>query len=216
MPYDAKKDFVAIAPIGFPPLALVVQASHPAKTLAQFVEGARAAKQPPQFGSWGKGSSGHITMEALKQSTRVDLQHVPYNGTAPLIQAQLSGEVECSINTLPVVEQHVRAGTLRILAITARERVPEFPDVPIMKEFGVAIDMGPWLGFLAPAGTPADLVARLNAAIGATLTEPKIVEALRKQTLIIDQMEPRAYQAFYEAEYERWGQYIRTAKVSLD
>jgi tripartite-type tricarboxylate transporter receptor subunit TctC len=216
VPYDARKDFVAVAPIGYPPLGLVVNASHPAKTFAQFVEMAKAAKEPPTFGSWGKGSSGHITMEALKQSTKIDLLHVPYNGTAPLIQAQLAGELNCSINTMSVVEQHVRAGTLRVLAATARERLADFPDVPIMKEFGVSIDMGPWLGILAPAGVPADIVARMNAALEATMAEPKFVETMKRQVMIIDRMDPRAYQAFFESEYDRWGQYIRTAKVTLE
>lgn len=216
VPYDSKKDFVAIAPIGFPPLALVVHASHPAKTFDQFMQMAKSAKEPLSFGSWGLGSSGHITMEAFKQATRVNLLHVPYNGTAPLAQAQLSGQIDCSINTLPVVEPHVRAGTLRLLAITARERLPQFKDIPIMKEMGISIDMGPWLGILAPAGTAEDIVARLHGAIDATLREPAIVEQMKKMTMVVEYMDQRSYQNFYAAEFDRWGQYIRTAKVTVD
>ncbi|WP_353207457.1 tripartite tricarboxylate transporter substrate binding protein [Sphingorhabdus sp.] len=215
-PYDSKKDFVAVAPIGFPPLGLVVSASHAAKNFEQFLQMAKRAKEPFTFGSWGQGSSGHITMEALKQVAKVDLLHVPYNGTAPLAQAQLAGQVDCSINTLPVVEQHIRAGTLRLLAITAKERLPQFVDIPVMKEMGISIDMGPWLGFLAPAGTPDNILLRLNAAIEATLREPAIVEQMKKMIMIIDYMDQRTYQTFYNAEFDRWGQYIRTAKVTLD
>ena len=216
VPYDSKKDFVAIAPIGFPPLALVVHASHPAKTFDQFMQMAKSAKEPLSFGSWGLGSSGHITMEAFKQATRVNLLHVPYNGTAPLAQAQLSGQIDCSINTLPVVEPHVRAGTLRLLAITARERLPQFKDIPIMKEMGISIDMGPWLGILAPAGIAEDILARLHGAIDATLREPAIVEQMKKMTMVVEYMDQRSYQNFYAAEFDRWGQYIRTAKVTVD
>ncbi|MBP6854182.1 MAG: tripartite tricarboxylate transporter substrate binding protein [Rhodoferax sp.] len=215
-PYDSKKDFVAVAPIGFTPLALVVHASHPAKTFAQFLQMAKEAKEPMTFGSWGQGSSGQITMEALKQVGKIDLLHVPYNGTAPLIQAQLAHQVNSSIVPIPVAEPHVRAGTVRMLVITARERMPGFPDIPIMRELGIAIDMGPWLGFLAPTGVPNDVLARLHDAIEASLAEPQVAETMKKMTMVIERMDQRAYQAFYNNEYDRWGEYIRTAKVKLD
>jgi tripartite-type tricarboxylate transporter receptor subunit TctC len=215
-PYDAKKEFVAVAPIGFTPLALVVHASHPARNFGQFLQMAREAKEPLSFGSWGQGSSGQIVMEALKQKTRVDLMHVPYNGTAPLMQAQLANQVACTIVPVLVADQHVKAGSVRILAVTARERLPGFPDAPLLKEFGVEIDMGPWLGFLAPAGTPPDIVARLNTAITATLQEPQVAEVMKKMTMVIEQMPAPAYQQFYNAEYERWGGFIKAAKLTLD
>jgi len=215
-PYDAKKDFVAIAPIGFTPLAFVVHASHPAKTLAQFIQMAKEAKEPLTFGSWGQGSSGQITMEALKQVTKIDLLHVPYNGTAPLMQAQLSKEINCSIVPVLVADQHVRAGTVRMLAVTARERLPGFQDVPVMKEMGVAIDMGPWLGFMGPVGLSNDIVLKLNQAIAASLAETQVSDTMKKMHMVIDQMNTTSYQNFTNSEYERWGSYIRTAKVSID
>jgi tripartite-type tricarboxylate transporter receptor subunit TctC len=177
---------------------------------------AKEAKAPMTFGSWGQGSSGQIVMEALKQKTRLDLLHVPYNGTAPLMQAQLASQIDCAIVPVLVADQHVKAGTVRILAVTARERLPGFPDTPILKEFGVELDMGPWLGFLAPAGTPADVVKKLNAAITATLQEPQVAEVMKKMTMVIEQMSPGAYQQFYNSEYDRWGSYIKTAKVTVD
>jgi tripartite-type tricarboxylate transporter receptor subunit TctC len=215
-PYDAKKDFVAIAPIGFTPLAFVVHASHPAKTLAQFIQMAKEAKEPLTFGSWGQGSSGQITMEALKQVTKIDLLHVPYNGTAPLMQAQLSKEINCSIVPVLVADQHVRAGTVRMLAVTARERLPGFQEVPVMKEMGVAIDMGPWLGFMGPVGLSNDIVLKLNQAIAASLAETQVSDTMKKMHMVIDQMNTTSYQNFTNSEYERWGSYIRTAKVSID
>lgn len=215
-PYDSKKEFVAVAPIGFTPLALVVHASNPARSFTQFLQMAKEAKEPMTFGSWGQGSSGQIVMEALKQKSKVDLLHVPYNGTAPLMQAQLANQVNCSIVPVLVADQHAKAGTVRILAITARERLAGLPDTPLLKEFGVEIDMGPWLGFLAPAGTPADIVNKLNAAITATIAEPQVAEVMKKMTMVIEQMPPGAYQRFYNSEYDRWGSYIRTAKVTLD
>ena len=215
-PYDARKDFVAVAPIGFPPIALVVHASHPTKTFEQFLKMAREAKQPLTYGSWGPGGSGHITGEALKQAAKIDLLHIPYNGTAPLLQAELANQVDCAINTLPVVEPHIRSGMLRVLAIVAKQRLPEFPDVPILKEIGIGIEIGGWIGFLAPAGVPPDILAKLHDAIVATLREPAYVEQMKKMTMVPDYQDQRSYQAFYLSEFDRWGQYVRNAKITVD
>ena len=215
-PYDAKKEFVAIAPIGFPPISICVHASHPAKTFDQFLKMAREAREPPTYGSWGQGGSGHITMEALKQVAKIQLVHVPYNGTAPLLQGQLANQVDCAVNTLPTVEPHIRAGTLRLLALVAKERLSQFPDVPILKEMGIPIEIGGWIGFLAPAGVPADVLAKLHDAIDATAREPAMAAEMKKMTLVPDYQDQRSYQAFYLSEYDRWGQYIRNAKITLD
>jgi len=215
-PYDAKKDFVAVAPIGFTPLALVVHASHPAKNFAEFLQLAKAAREPLTFGSWGLGSSGQITMEALKQVAGINLLHVPYNGTAPLIQAQLANQINCSILPIPVAAGHVQSGSVRMLVITARERLPGYTQIPIMKELGIAIDMGPWLGFLAPAGTPPDIVAKLNSAFEAVMGEEQVKDTMNKMSMVADRMSPQAYQTFYNNEFDRWGAYIRTANVKLE
>ncbi len=215
-PYDSRKDFVAVAPIGFTPLALIVHASHPAKTFQQFLQMAKQAKQPLTYGSWGQGSSGQITMEALKQKAKVDLLHISYNGTAPLMQAELANQVDCAIIPVLVADQHVKAGTVRMLAVTAKERLAAFADIPLMKEVGVEIDMGPWLGFLAPAGTPPEIVEKLNLAITASIAEPQVAEVMKKMTMVIEKMTPGDYQKFTNAEFDRWGSYIRTAGISLD
>lgn len=215
-PYDSLKDFTAVAPIGFTPLALTVHASHPAKTFEEFVEMARKASKPMTFGSWGQGSSGQITVEAIKQVAKIDLLHVPYNGTAPLIQAQLGQQMDAAILPIPVAEQHARAGTIRMLALASKQRMADFKDVPTLRERGVAVDMGPWLGFLAPAGTPADIVAKIHAAIDASQDDPAVVATMKRMAMVPERMAPSAYQAFYNAEYERWGTYIRNANLKLD
>ena len=214
-PYDAKKEFVGVAPIGFPPIALVVHASSPIKTFEQFLKVAReSGDRPLSYGSWGQGGSGHITAEALKQVAKINLLHVPYNGTAPLLQASLANQVDCSINTLPTVEPSIRAGTLRLLAVVAKQRLPQFPDTPVLKDIGIGIEIGGWIGYLAPAGVPQEILVKLNAAIDATGRD--LGEQLRQMTLVPDYQDQRSYQAFYLSEYDRWGQYIRNAKISLD
>jgi tripartite-type tricarboxylate transporter receptor subunit TctC len=215
-PYDTRKDFVAVAPLGYFPLGVAIQAAHPAKTLDQFLKMAREAKQPLTFGSWGQGSTGHITMEAFKQAAKIDMLHVPYAGTAPLVQAQLSGQVDCSINGLTTLEPHLRAGTLRLLAITATERLAQFPNVPTMRELGIDISMGPWVGIFGPAGMPPDIVNRLHDAIDAALREPQTVEQTKKLMMVTNHMSQPAYQDFFLKEYDRWGKYIREAKITLD
>lgn len=213
-PYDARRDFVAIAPFGFTPLTLVVHQSHPARTFGQLVQMARAGQL--SYGSWGQGSSGQITMEALRQATGMNLLHVPYHSTAPLMQAQLSKEVDCAILPTLVAQPHVVAGSVRPLAIVARTRLTSHPDVPTLKELGVDVDMGPWLGLLGPAGLAPEIVAKLNAVVEASLNDPPVAEAMKKMFMVIDRMDPAAYQKFYDSEHERWGRYIRAANISLD
>ena len=196
VPYDPKKDFVAIAPLGYFPVALVVGASHPAKNLAQFLQMAKDAKAPMTFGSWSTATSGHLMMEALKQAKSVDFLHVPYNGTAPLLQAQLSQQVDCSINVLPTVEPHIRSGALRVLAVSVPQRLPEFPDVPTLKEAGLNVERGPWVGIFGPVGIPTEVVARLHAAIEATLSEPAIAEQTKKMFFVVEHMEQEPVRNF--------------------
>lgn len=215
-PYDPKKEFVAIAPLGYFPAALVVSASHPAKNLTQFLQMAKDAKTPMTFGSWSTATSGHLMMEALKQAKGVDLLHVPYNGTAPLLQAQLSQQIDCSINVLSTVEPHIRNGALRLLAISAPQRLPEFPDVPTLKELGLNVERGPWVGIFGPVGMPADVIARVHEAVDATLREPAVVEQTKKMFFVVEHMDQRAYQNFYFSEVDRWGQYVKTAKVAIE
>lgn len=214
-PYDAKKDFVAVAPIGFPPIALVVHGSSPIKTFDQFLKVARESTDKPlTYGSWGQGGSGHITVEALKQLAKINLLHVPYNGTAPLLQASLANQIDCAVNTLPTVEPSIRAGTLRMLAVVAKQRLPQFPEVPVLKDIGIGIEIGGWIGYLAPTGVAPEVLAKLNAAFDATGRD--LGDQLRQMTLVPDYQDQRSYQAFYLSEYDRWGQYIRNAKISLD
>lgn len=215
-PYDSKKDFLAVAPLGFTPLTVMVHASHPAKSLTEFLQMARQAKDAPTYGSWGQGSSGQIIMEVLKKTTGTSLLHVPFNSTAPLMQAQLGKQIDCAIIPTLVAEQHVSAGTIRMLAVTAPERLTAHPNVPTMKEFGVDIDIGPWLGFVAPAKTPLEVVARLHDAIEGSLADPQVAATMRKMSMVMTPMTSVAYQQFYMKEYDRWGSYIQSANISLN
>lgn len=215
VPFDPIKDFVAIAPIGFTPLAFVVHPNVPARSFNEFVQLARSSTPTLSYGSWGVGGSGQITVEAIKSAARMDLLHVPFQGTAPLMQAQLSGQISASILPIPVVDAHVRSGAVRALAVVARERLPGYPDIPTVKELGIPIDMGPWFGFLAPSGVPSDIVSRLQTVIDEALGDPQVTEPLRRSHVVIERMGSSAFAQFYRNEYERWGRYIREAKITV-
>jgi tripartite-type tricarboxylate transporter receptor subunit TctC len=154
--------------------------------------------------------------EALKSAAKIDLLHVPYQGTAPEMQAVLSNQVMAAILPVPVADQFIKSGAVRVLAITARERMAGYPDIPTMKELGIPIDMGPWFGFLAPASLPPEVLARLHDAIDSTMADPQVAEAMRKLTVVAERMDQPAYQAFYNSEFERWGRYIKTANITLE
>jgi tripartite-type tricarboxylate transporter receptor subunit TctC len=215
-PYDSKADFLAVAPLGFTPLSVIVHATHPARTFAEFQALARQAKDAPTYGSWGQGSSGQIIMEVLKKNTNTPLLHVPYTGTAPLIQAQLAKQIDCAIIPTLVAEQHVAAGAIRMLAVTAPDRLKSHPGVPTMKELGVDIDIGPWLGLVAPAKTPPEIVARLHDAIESSLADAQLAETMRKMSMVMTPMTASTYQQFYLKEYDRWGSYIQSANITLN
>lgn len=214
-PYDAKKEFVAVAPLGFTPLSIIVHASHPAQNYQEFVQLARKAKEPMTYGTWGQGSSGQIIMEVVKQNADIKLLHVPYNSTAPLMQAQLGKQVDCSIIPSLVAEQHVAAGNIRVLAITTLQRMSGHPRTPTLKELGVDVDIGPWLGFVAPSKTPTEIVNQLHEAIEKSLADPQVSEMMRKMLMVMTPMTTTAYQQFYMNEYDRWGKYIQSSGVSL-
>lgn len=216
LPYDARKDFTAIAPIGFFPYALGVHPSVPARTVQEFVQFARAAKDKVTYGSWGVGSSGQVLAESFKGAAGVDMMHVPYQGTAPLMVALIGGQVQAAVLPMPLVEQHAKSGAIRLLAVATPERLPSFPGLPTLKEQGVPVDVGTWVGFLAPANVPADVVQRLHAAIQDAMSQPAMAEKLRQAHVLPDRMDPARYQAFLDREYERWGNVIRKARITLE
>jgi tripartite-type tricarboxylate transporter receptor subunit TctC len=214
--YDARKDFTAVAPICLLPYAIAVHPSVPAKDVKELVAWIKAASVKPTYGSWGVGSSGQVVMESFKAATGTDLLHVPYQGTAPVLVALLGNQVPVAILPMPLVEQQAKANALRVIAVTTPERLPSMPSLPTLKEQGVAVDVGVWIGFLAPAATPPDIVAKLAAAIDAAVASPAVHDKMVQLHTLPDRQSPAAYQAYIEREYERWGKVITQAKITLD
>ena len=174
LPYDPLRDFTPIVTlIGTAPL-LVVQKSLPAATAKEFVEFARARPGKLNYGSHGPGSATFLAFEAFKQVAGIDLVHVPYRGSAPLLNALLAGEVEASLEVPPTIKPHVAAGTLRVLGIASPARSPLFPDVPTLTEQGYPLAATGFIVLAAPSGLPSSIVERLNTEVDKVLALPEV------------------------------------------
>jgi len=164
LPYDFQKDFAPVTTIALVPNVLVVNAGNPAKTVAELVTQAKAAPGKLNYGSNGNGTAQHLIGTQFENITQTDLVHIPYKGSGPLVTDLLGHQVTMSFDTITPVLQHIKSGKLRALAVTTGRRASALPDVPTLEEAGVkGVDTGTWFGVLAPAATPKDLVARLNA-----------------------------------------------------
>ena len=165
---------------GFAPMVVVVGAGSGIASFKDMLEQARAAPGKLSFASGGLGSLPHLVGELVNLKAGVKISHVPYNGTAPLLQAQLSQQVDCSINVLPTVEPHIRNGALRLLAVAMPQRMPEFPDVPTFRELGHDVVAESAYGIAAPRGTPPAIVNILHDAFKAAVHDPQHLAVLAR------------------------------------
>jgi tripartite-type tricarboxylate transporter receptor subunit TctC len=177
--YDPAKDFVAVALVGAAPNMMSVNPALPVKSVAEFIAYAKANPGAVNYASGGNGSSAHLSAELFKSMTGVSMNHVPYKGSTPALTDLIGGQVQVMIGNLPPMLPHVKAGRLRALAVTTAKRYPGLPDVPTVAESGLAgYETVAWFGLFAPAGTPRDVVVRLNKEVNAIIAQPEIRERL--------------------------------------
>jgi len=212
--YDPDGQFVAIAPIGQFPFGLVVNPRLPANNLKEFISFAKSSRPPITFGTWGIGSSGHILCEMLKSAASIDLLHVPYQGTAPLVTALLSGEVAASLLPLPLVEQHVRSGGFRLLAVTTPQRIDAFASTPTFSEEGLQLGLAAWTGIVGPAGIPPSILGRLRTVFGEAMKGEQVQQALRKLFVVPDARSGQEFGEFIRESNHEWGRAIAKAKIA--
>lgn len=214
--YDPRKDFAAVAIVGYFPYALVVNPSFPANSVAEFV--AEAKKRPGQvtFASWGVGGSAHVAMEMFRQQGGFDVLHVPFQGAAPAMQAVMGGQVDSMIVPISVADPQAKGGRVKILGLAADKRFVGAPDLRTMAEQGVPVNAGTWVGFMAPAGTPDDVVRKLNREINAVVDSKAVRDALLKVNTDPSTMSADQFKAFINAEYDRWGKTVRDAKIKAE
>ncbi|MES2633224.1 MAG: tripartite tricarboxylate transporter substrate binding protein [Pseudomonadota bacterium] len=220
MPYDASKDFTPITQMVRVPNVLVMNAETAARlkinTLADLVSYARRNPAKLNYGSGGNGSAGHLAGEMFKQGAGIFVVHIPYNGGNPAQLALLSGQVDFNIDNLATAAPNIRAGKLKALAVTTAQRSPALPDVPPIADTikGFAIDT--WWGLVAPAGTPRDVVARLNSAFVAALQTPEA--KTRFASLMAEPVtnSPEEFAGFMKSELAKYEKVVKLSGAKVD
>ena len=216
VPYDPVKSFAPVALAATSALALVVNPRMPS-TFAQFVALAKEEPGRLYYASPGNGSPQHLTMELAKLEAGIDLVHVPYKGSAGATRDLVGGHVQATIASLQTVAQLVKSGKLRMLAVLSEERSPAFPDVPTMRELGhPGLVVDTWYGVFAPAGTPPEIVARLNSEMNALLRLPETAQAFGKLGLVPVADKPERLGAVVESELARWTRVVASAHIRGD
>jgi tripartite-type tricarboxylate transporter receptor subunit TctC len=215
--FSPAKDFTPLARVGYAPLVLVVPARRGPASLRALVSQAKGAPGTLSYGSAGNGSSGHLSTELFKDAAAIDVLHVPYKGGAPAITDLLGERLSFMlINPLEVLS-HLRAGTLKALAVASEQRTPLLPDVPTMGEQGLpGFSATVWWGLVAPAGTPPAVVERLNQAANKALADPAVRQQLAQIGVMISAGTPAAFGDFIRAETTTWAAVIRKADVRAD
>lgn len=217
IPYNAAKDFVPVTMIGTTSNAVVVPAASPFKTLQDLITFARRNPGRLSFSSAGTGTSQHMGGELLKQMAGTFIVHIPYRGSGPAVQDVIAGQVDFGIDTLVATAAHIKAGTLRALAVTAGQRVKGFDSIPTVAESGVpGYDVVSWQTVHAPAGTPMDIVNRLQAEIAKVLQQPDIRQRLDAMGLEPSGMTSEALAAFETREREKWARVVKAGGIKVE
>jgi tripartite-type tricarboxylate transporter receptor subunit TctC len=214
LPYDPVKDFAPITLVAKQHLMLLVHPSVPAKNVKELIALAKARPGQLSFASAGNGTGGHLSGELFKLLAGINLLHVPYKGVAPAFIDVLAGQVSMTFSSLISGYPHYKSGRLRGLAVTSLKRSSVVPELPTMPEAGVkGYESATWYGFLAPAGTPPDVVAKLNREIVAIIDQPELHDRLTREGAEPVGDTPAQFGAFIRSEIEKWGKVIRAAGI---
>ena len=217
MPFDPVKDFAPLTRVANVPNLLVANPAQPFKTVQELIAYAKANPGKVNFGSSGSGSSIHLSGELFKSMAKVDMQHVPYKGSAPAVTDLLGNQIAIMFDNMPSAIQHVRSGKLRAIAVTTAKRSPELPDVPTIAEAGVpGYEATSWFGMFAPAATPAPVVGQLNKALVKVLAQPDIKKRINEQGAETAGETPEQFAAFIQQESVKWGKVVRESGASVD
>lgn len=216
-PFDVNRDFAPIVLAGVSNNLLVANAKFPVTSVQELIAYAKQNPGRVNYGSAGNGTSPHLSMELLKSMAHVFMTHIPYKGSAPVVADLIGGQVDVMFDNVPNVVQHVKAGRMKALAVSGATRSPLAPDVPTVAESGVpGYDVSVWFGVLAPAGTPRDIVQRLNAEIRKIIATPEVTDRFLKQGVEPRTGTPEQFGALIKAEVTRWADVIKTAGIKAD
>lgn len=217
MPYDHVKDFVPIVLVAGVPNVLVIHPSVPANSVQELIAYGKANPGKLNFASSGSGTSIHLAGELFKVSTGVQMQHVPYKGSAPALTDLMGGQVQLMFDNLPSALPHIRAGKLKALAVTSSKRAPALPDIPTIAETGVAgFEASSWFGLLAPAGTPRDVVVKVNAEVAQWLASPDAREKLTTAGANAAGGSPEDFASHIAAETAKWAKVVKESGAKAE
>ena len=215
--YDARKDFSPVIRAAWSPMVLVVHPSVPAKNVAEFLSLAKAGPGKINFASGGIGTGAHLALELFKTRAGVDLIHVPYKGNGPATSDLLGGQVSAMFLQFAVAKPHIVGGKLIMLATPSGKRSPAIPDVPTIAESGLpGFDVEPWFGIVAPAGTPATVIGRLNSEISKIMQQSDVKEMLASVGAAPSVSTPQEFAKFIDSEVTRWSEVVKASGAKAE
>ncbi len=217
LPYDADRDFAPVVMVGTAANIFAIHPSVPARTLSEFIAIARTKPGQLTFGSAGNGTASHLAGELLNMLAGIKLTHVPYKGSAPASTDLIGGQISSAFPGVGIALSHVKQGRLRALGVTSLKRAKAMPDLPTISEAGApGFEVISWYGLLAPAGTPQEIIQRLNAEAVKAMQEPEAVERLGALGAEPSDMTPADLGAFIRREIAKWGKVVRSAGIRAD
>ncbi|GAB2818827.1 tripartite tricarboxylate transporter substrate binding protein [Comamonas piscis] len=215
--FDLEKDFTPIALGAKVPNVLVVNPSVPVNNVQELIAYAKANPDKVSYASSGSGTSIHMAGELFKLRTGLKTQHIPYKGSSPALTDLMGGQVQFMFDNMPSAWPHVKAGKLKALAVTTTKRSPTAPDLPTMEESGIKpFDVSSWFGLIAPAGTPPEVVAKLNAAMNRAFDKPQVKEAYEKLGAVAEKNTPEQFGAFIKSEVAAWAPVVKSSGATVD
>ncbi|HKP67195.1 MAG TPA: tripartite tricarboxylate transporter substrate binding protein, partial [Casimicrobiaceae bacterium] len=212
MPFDSVKDFAPISQLTSIPIVMAVHPSVPAKDVREFIAFAKANPGKVNFGSGGNGTQSHISGVMLNSLAGIDMTHIPYKGNGPAMVDLLAGRVSVMFDQISSALPHIRAGKLNAIGVTTAKRSAVAPDIPTLAETGLpTFEATTWHGLLAPAGTPPDVVAKLNAETVKALKSPELIEKFKTNGIDPVSSSPEQFAALIKSELQRWGDVVKAA-----
>ncbi|MEA2941653.1 MAG: hypothetical protein QOD09_2182 [Bradyrhizobium sp.] len=217
LPYDTLKDFSYVSLMSVAPLIMIAHPSLPANNVQELIALAKAKPGELNFASSGVGAAAHLTMEMFKSRAGIDMQHIPYKGTAGALQDVIGGRINVMFDVVGPLMPQVRSGLAKSIVVTAKERIPAASDVPTMAEQGVPdFVSGTWAGIIAPAGTPKEIVDRISAEAKKALADPALKDKLVEQGIVAVGSTPEEFRSFVAEEIARWGKVITDAGIKME
>ncbi|NBS65122.1 MAG: tripartite tricarboxylate transporter substrate binding protein [Betaproteobacteria bacterium] len=214
LPYDPQRDLAMISLVAVSGNVIVVNPSLPAQTVPELIALAKTSPRPLLYGTAAFGATGHLAAEMFNLMAGTKLSQVPYKGAAPALNDLIAGQIDMTFDNIPAAINHIRSGRIRAIAVTSPRRDRQLPDVPTIAEAGLAgYEIVAWFGLVAPAGTPADIIARLNADTLKTLKDPSVLDRLEKLGFEAVGNSPAEFAAYVRAQADTLGKVIRNAGI---